>query len=82
MGYFIVLEAGTAENAAAADVEALQNAGLLVGVDVTAPSVEFLAASLKDGATAITNASTVGTACGGPGWRGTHRSPRREYRSP
>ena len=53
VGYRELLRAAAADAATDADAAALANAGLLAGVDLTAPEVEFLAASLKDKATAI-----------------------------
>ena len=52
-GYEALLEAAAAEAATDADADALANAGILAGVDLTAPEVEFLEASLKDEATMI-----------------------------
>ena len=52
-GYEALLAAAAAEEATDAATAALAEAGLLAGVDLTAPQVEFLAASVKDKATAI-----------------------------
>ena len=52
-GYMALLEAANAATPAEGAAENLANAGLMVGVDVTPPTVEFLLASLEDEATSI-----------------------------
>ena len=48
-----LLEAANAEMPEEGAAEALANAGLLVGVDITPPAVEFTAGGPKDKATTL-----------------------------
>ena len=52
-GYMALLEAANADMPADDAAENLANAGLMVGVDITPPAVEFTGATPKDGATAL-----------------------------
>ena len=63
-GYAGLLEAADATDATA---EALANAGLLVGVDITPPAVEFTAASAMDEATALGDGWTLHVTDAGSG---------------
>ena len=58
--YMALLEAANAETPAEGAAENLANAGLMVGVDVTPPTVEFLLASLEDEATSIADGALWG----------------------
>ena len=59
-GYVKVLANGKASSASKAATDSLANAGILAGVDLTAPSVEFLTASVKDKATELGDSPSWG----------------------
>ena len=56
-GYEALIEAANADTPAAGAAAALANAGILVGVDVTLPTVEFTGASLGADSTALSDAA-------------------------
>ena len=65
--YTALLEAAAVDEPAEGAADALANAGLLVGVDITAPAVEFTGASAKDENTDLGAGWTLHVLDGGSG---------------
>ncbi len=66
-GYMALLEAANAEMPEEGAAEALANAGLLVGVDITPPAVEFTSGGPKDEATELGTGWVLHVTDGGSG---------------
>ncbi len=66
-GYRALLEAAAADAPEEGAADALKNAGLLVGVDITPPAVEFTAGGPKDKATTLGTGWVLHVTDGGSG---------------
>ena len=66
-GYMAFLEAAAADAPEEGAADALKNAGLLVGVDITPPAVEFTASGPKDKATMLGTGWVLHVTDGGSG---------------